>query len=68
MSAPLPLFHAREIKEIEDLWARRAKLEERIEALPPTSHKCIALRDRLQRLTHRAMQAERDLAQKEADI
>lgn len=65
MSAPLPLFNVQLVKEIEQLAVERAELADRIKDLPPTSHRSIALQDRLKRLTCRALKAECALSEKE---
>ncbi len=65
MTAPLPLFNVPLLKEIEQLAVERAKLVDRIKDLPPTSHRSIALQERLKRLTCRALKAECALSEKE---
>lgn len=65
MAAALPLFSVPLVKKIEQLAEERAELAERIKDLPPTSHRSIALQDRLRRLTCRTLKAECELTERE---
>lgn len=57
----LPLFAVDEIRAIERLQAARDQLTRRILALPPHSHRRIALQDRLAELTAQQLALEAKL-------
>lgn len=58
MTAPLPLFDLPRIRALEEMEAEREKLAQRMQDLPPNSHKRIVLQDRLQRITNRMIKLE----------
>lgn len=59
--AVLPLFAVKELRAIEQLQAARDQLTRRILALPPHSHRRIALQGRLAEMTARQLELEAKL-------
>ncbi|MEM6372350.1 MAG: hypothetical protein AAF727_06175 [Pseudomonadota bacterium] len=55
----LPLFDQPKWHELEKLEAARSMLSERIKAMPPLSHKRIALEAKVRELTLKALELEK---------
>lgn len=61
MASRLPLFDLPRLRELESLEAERSALAERIQKLPPNSHKRVVLQNRLEVLTLAALRAETEM-------